>query len=273
LALAQDTGAVVKTFEPGQGGEDTLRNLTAGLTPRTRVVSVSHVTCTLGLVLPIKEIVTLCRERGVYSVVDGAQAVGQIPVDLHELGCDFYATSGHKWLLGPKGTGLVYVRKELLERWRAVQVGAYSDRKYDLDQGLLERLPAARAVEYGTQNTALVKALGAAVDFIAGPGMLRITQHGRRLAGYLRSALLRLPAVQILSRAEPELSASIVTFRITQPELAPGQWAERLKNDYRIRVRPVTEHGLSAVRVCTHVFNDTAQLDRLVSALAELTRT
>jgi selenocysteine lyase/cysteine desulfurase len=270
FALAQDAGVAVKTFEPGRGGEDTLGRLASNLTPQTRVISISHITCTTGTVMPIRAIARLCHDRGIILVVDGAQAVGTIPVNLHHLGCHFYATSGHKWLLGPKGTGLLYVNKNMLSRWHSTYAGAYADKVFSLDEGTFERLPAARSVEIGTRNASLVVGLGAAFDFLNGLGMDAVARHGRELIQYLRQKLQNLGRVEFLTPEVPELTASILTFQINPAPMDPGQWANRLQKEYRLRVRPVTEHKLAAIRVCAHVFNDVAQMDRLVAALTQL---
>lgn len=270
FALARDSGIVVRTFEPGSGGDDTLERVRASVTPRTRVVSVSHITCTTGMVLPVRQIAALCRDRGVLSVIDGAQAVGMIPVDVHDLGCDFYATSGHKWLLGPKGTGLLYVRREMLDVWRATFVGAYSDEEFHLDRGIFRPLAAARAVEYGTRNTALILGLGAAIDFIRDLGIERIARRGRELCAYLTKRLEALQEVAILTPTDAAASGSIVTFRVPRPDFEPWEWANELKETHRIRVRPVGEHGLNALRVSTHMFNTFDDIDRLVAALGKM---
>src|SRR5207237_4191511 len=89
---------------------------TRALTPRTRIIVFSHITSPTGLVLPVREICQLARKRGILTHVDGAHAIGQVPLDLHDLGCDFYVTSPHKWLLAPKGTGVLFVREEHLKR-------------------------------------------------------------------------------------------------------------------------------------------------------------
>jgi selenocysteine lyase/cysteine desulfurase len=270
LNLAKDEGIIVKTFEPGAGGQDTLDRLSSNLTPRTRAVSVSHVTCTHGLVLPVKEISALCRERGIISVIDGAQAVGMIPVDLHDLGCDFYATSGHKWLLGPKGTGLLYVRRGMLDRWHSIFAGAYSDKKSDLLQGLFERLPEARSVEYGTRNTPIIMGLGAAIDFIEAIRIDRIARYIRGLSLRLRSRLEGMQRIEVLTPSAPAASGAMLSFRVKHSDKSPWQWVDALKTEYRIRVRPVGEINLNAIRVSTHVFNGPDQVDRLVEALTHL---
>ena len=273
LALAKDTAIRVNLVEPGAGGDDTLTRIAAALTPRTRVVAVSHILCTTGLRLPARQLAQLCRDRGLICVLDGAQAVGMVPIDLHELGCDFYVSSGHKWLLGPKGTGLLYLRAAARELWHPTHVGAYSDRQYDLDRGILEFRTEADVVEYGTRNTATVLALGAAVDFLNAIGMERVAQRGRALSLYLRQRLQAVPALEILTPADDASSASMVTFAAKGGAIDVRDWTQPLQNRYQIRVRPVGEHGLQALRVSTHIYNTHAELDRLVAALSELAQT
>ena len=274
MGLAKDVGIRVKLIEPGAGGADTLNRIADALTPRTRVVSVSHILCTTGLRVPAREITRLCREKNLVSVLDGAQAVGMIPVDLHDLGCDFYTASGHKWLLGPKGTGFLYVRSESRELWRPSQVGAWSDKKdqYDPDKGVLEYLDEARVVEYGTRNTPIVVALGAAADFLSAIGMERVAARGRALALHLRRRLETLPDVEILTPTDETASASILTMTAADPARDARAWASPLKSRYKIRARVVSEHGLKGLRVCPHVFTSYEELDRLADALTELTR-
>jgi len=270
FALARDRGVTVRTFELGGSSDETLQQMIAGINDRTRVISVSHVTCTTGAVLPVKRIAALCRERKLVSVIDGAQAVGMIPVDVHALGCDFYAASGHKWMLGPKGTGMLFVRRAMLDRWRAPFVGAYSDERYDLDGGVFEALGAARAAEYGTRNVPLIVGLGAAVEFLEMIGMEAIGRYTRSLVRQLRDRLGRMSGVEILTPQQPGASASILTVRIGGAQMDPWRWAGELRRRYRIRTRPVGEHGLNALRVSLHLFNSARQVERLVVALGEM---
>jgi len=270
FALAKDRGIVVRLFEPAPTARATLDHIAAALTPKTRVVSISQVTCTLGQVLPIRAIAELCRHRGIYLVVDGAQAVGMMPVDLHALGCDFYASSGHKWLLGPKGTGFLYVSRRMIDRWRPTHVGAYSNKDFDPDTGVLELLPGARSAEYGTRNAADAAGLTAAINFLDGLGMDRVAWHGRNLACHLAESLRAIDGIDVLTPREEASSASIVTFRFPDSHWTPWDWADKLRREYRIRVRPVGEHGLNAVRMAMHVFNTDDELDRTVHALNEL---
>ena len=103
-------GIVLKTFTPAPTAAETLERIAALITKKTRVIAVPHIPCTQGQILPVKEICTLAREKGIYSCIDGAHGPGMLPLNLHDMGCDTYASCGHKWMLGPKGTGFLYVR-------------------------------------------------------------------------------------------------------------------------------------------------------------------
>jgi selenocysteine lyase/cysteine desulfurase len=270
FAAAQDHDISIETFTPGLTGEETMARFSAALTSRTRVVMVSHVTCTLGAVLPVKEIVDLCRNRGIVSVIDGAQAPGQVSVDLHDLGCDFYVASGHKFLLGPKGTGFLFVREEMLDRWRPSYVGAYSDALFDLTAGRFERRREAPASEYGTRNTPLVLGLGAAIDFLTTIGLERVADRSSSLARRLRGHLDRITDIELLTPSDPQASAAILTFRLPGSVGDPWDWCNLLRQEFGIRLRPVGEAGLMAVRAATHVFNDESDVDSLGEVLRQL---
>lgn len=268
FGVREDVAIRIDTFEPGTGGDDTLNRLEAALTGRTRVVMVSHVTCTTGMILPVREMAQLCRDRGIILVLDGAQAPGQIPVNLNELACSFYVASGHKWLLGPKGTGFLYVRDEWLDRWKPSYVGAYSDTGFDLASGGFERLRPASASEYGTRSTPLLVGFGAAFDFLSSLGLDPVTARGAHLATMMRDGLAPLPGVEIIT---PQgASAAILSFRLPPSGGSPGEWCNRLRADHNLRLRPVTEAGLMAVRASTHVFNTEEEVQRLVEVLGSL---
>ncbi|MHC4946311.1 MAG: aminotransferase class V-fold PLP-dependent enzyme, partial [Planctomycetota bacterium] len=222
-----------------------------------------------GLVVPAREIASLCRAKGIISVFDGAQSAGMIPVDLHAMGCDFFATSGHKWLLGPKGTGLLYIRESMIGTWQPTYVGAYSDQHYDLDRLALEYLPEARCTEYGTRNTPLLVGLEAALDFLARLGMNRVSQRTRSMAALLKKRLSASGAWEVLTPMDEESSAAMVTFRPRKTSIQHHELVNRMKKNHNIRLRPVGEHGLDGVRVSLHIYNNFKELERLVSALEE----
>lgn len=268
FGLRGDTGMGIHTFDPGSGGADTLARLNEALSVQPRVLMVSHVTCTTGLVLPVREIGEICRRRGIILVLDGAQVPGQIAVDLHGIGCDFWVASGHKWLLGPKETGLLYVRDEWLDRWRPDHVGAYSDSGFDLAAGRFDRLRPASASEYGTRSTPLLTGLGAAIEFLETIGMDAVAAHGAGLASRLRTGIESLDAVEILT--PPDFGASILTFRLPAAGGTPGEWVNRLRTEHGFRLRPVGEAGLDAVRASPHVCNSEEEMDQLIGTLTDL---
>jgi len=271
LAVAKDIGILVRLFEPGKTAEENLNIIDRAITRKTRVLAISHVTCTTGLRFPAKEVCALARRKGVYSVLDGAQVAGMIPLNLHDLGCDFYCTSGHKWLLGPKGTGIVYVRKEMHEVFRPTFVGAYSESKYDLDELVLQYRKAAAATEYGTRDVAGIIGLGAALDFLNTIGMERVAAYNLALASRLKTALTEVPGTELLTPMAPEDSSAMVTFAFHRPEHTAAAHA-RLEKQYRIRTRSVSEHRLNAIRISLHVYNNADEIDALLKALAEIVR-
>jgi selenocysteine lyase/cysteine desulfurase len=268
FAVREDVDVGIDTFEPGSGGDHTLDRLEGALTPSTRVVMVSHVTCTTGLILPVRRMAEFCRDRGVIFVLDGAQAPGQILVNLNELGCDFYVASGHKWLTGPKGTGFLYVRDDWLDRWRPSYVGAYSDTGFDLAAGGFERVRPASGSEYGTRSTPLLVGFGAAFDFLSALGLDAVEARGSFLTKLMREGLEPLPGVEIITPSNA--AAAILSFRLPESGGNPWDWCNRLRADHGLRLRPVSEAGLMAVRASTHVFNSEEEVQRLAEVLGSL---
>jgi len=271
FGLMKDKGIRIKLFEPAYTREENLRLIESNITRKTRVLMISHIPCTTGFIFPVKEIAQLCHDRGIYVVYDGAQVLGMIPVDFSELGCDFYTSSGHKWLCGPKGTGILYVRREMFDQWHPTYIGAYSNKVYKLEQLELQYLKAARSVEYATRNTPIIMGLGASLDFMAAIGMEKVAARGRALAKYLKEKLSEMDKFKLLTPMDPELSGSIVTFKILDDRKTYSQYIGQLKKDFRIRLRPVGEHGLNAIRTSLHIYNTFEQVDRLVEALKKIT--
>jgi selenocysteine lyase/cysteine desulfurase len=265
-------GILVRTFEPDlrtrAGNVERIRAL---LTPRTRMIFVSHVTCTTGQVLPLADIGRLAAERQLWFAVDGAQSLAQFPIDIGATLAHCYAASCHKWLMGPKRTGILYIRKDRLPGLASAVVGAYSDRTTSLAERQLTLRTDADRFEYGTQNDALIYGIETAADLVAALGLPRIWEYSRAMAERFRAALKAQAPVELLSPDEPDARSAMVTFRF--PGRNNGQVANALTGR-RLRVRSVTEAGLDAVRASFHVCNTDAEVDRLiegVSAVARLT--
>lgn len=263
-------GITVRVFEPDNGDpHENVARIAALITPRTKVIQVSHVTAPTGIVMPVAEIAALCRGRGIWFHIDGAQSAGMFPFDLRQIGCDSYAMSGHKWLCGPIETGVLYIRAHRMNDVMPSHVGAYSAETTGLP-GNLSFTEGARRHEYGTRNAAAIEGLAEAVLFQEGIGRERIAARGRELAERVRAGLSQIDGIEILTPSVGSLCASMITFRTAQ--ISFETLFSTLRKEHSIRCRPVSEQGLNALRVSTHIFNSPAQCDALVSAVARILR-
>ncbi|HKJ03190.1 MAG TPA: aminotransferase class V-fold PLP-dependent enzyme [Longimicrobiales bacterium] len=252
--VARRTGAEIVKIEmpaPVRTADQVVALVQAHLTSRTRVCSFSHVCTVTGLVMPLAAIAALTRPRGILLVCDGAQAPGQLDVDVGALGVDTYASSSHKWLLAPKGTGLLYIRDEVRDRVRPMS----------LDAGY-----GAYTGSFGTRNVAIVLAHGAALDFHDAIGRDRVEARCRELRRRLRAGLERMPGLRILTPDQEALCAGIVTV-----SLESGDYREvrRVLHDDHDIVLKNGKPEYNALRISTHIFNSEADVDRLLAALPE----
>jgi selenocysteine lyase/cysteine desulfurase len=226
--------------------------------PRTKAVAVPHVTSRYGIVMPVKEICDLARARGVFSLVDGAQALGQWRVDVKKIGCDAYAASPHKWLLAPPGNGLLYVRQDR-ERdvWATLASAHWND--YEPATGLF------RLMQFGTANAALLVGLDAALDFYSRVGPEKIEQRTVSLANRLRAGLQEIKGASISSPTRAALAGAIVTYglsNLTGQQLMDELWKRR---KYRVRAQ-----GGSLVRQSVHYYNSEEEIDGTLQVVREL---
>jgi selenocysteine lyase/cysteine desulfurase len=271
LHKMKTAGIALRTFEPDPASAaGTLDRVAALLTPRTRLIFVSHVTCTTGHVLPVAGIGRLAADRRLWFALDGAQSLAQFPIDVAGTGAHFYTASCHKWLMGPKRTGLLYVRRDRLGDLAPTVVGAYSDLSNSLVDRQLALRPDAQRFEFGTQNDALVYGIEAAVDFVNLLGLRAIEDHNRDLADACRTGLGAIRGVEVLAPREAASRSAMVTFHL--PGRDNRQIASALTGR-RLRVRSVTEARLDAVRASFHVCNTLDQVRALVAAVASLAGT
>ncbi len=227
------------------------------ITPRTRVISMCHVVNTNGLILPVKEVSEMARDRGILIAVDGAQAPGMISVDLHDLGCDFYAASSHKWLFSPKGVGVFYARQA--------------------SQPLLKPLIVCRGWEdrsirsfenYNTRNLPEVLGLGVALDFQNLMRPARRLARIHQLKRFFRDRIGDDPVFAIKTPASDELSSGITTVEVVGRDVR--EVATLLAERHHIDCRPMTTHDLNGLRISLSVFNTEDQVEVLVAALCEI---
>lgn len=264
-------GVISKLFTPdSESVEENLKRIRVLITPRTKVIQISHVTAPTGIVLPAAEIAQLAHEHGLWFHIDGAQSAGMFPFDLREIGCDSYATSGHKWLGAPHETGVLFIRKERNSEVIPISAGSYTGPIPGTlpGDGTMGYVDDATRHEYATRSAASVAGVAAAVEFHKAIGYERIARHGRELALHLHAGLAQIPSVEVLTPTNPDLRASITTFRT--PKLGYSEIFGQLWKDYHFRCRPVSEQGLDAVRVSTHLFNTAEEVEALIAAVHDL---
>lgn len=242
-----------------------LDRLESLVSPRTRLLALSHVTTDTGHRLPIDQISAYARARGIHTLFDGAQSVGQFPIDLSASGCDFYAGLGYKWLLGPYGTGFLYVRKEVEGRLGVSWTGSSAAQSIDAGTGEVVFKEGLRRFEFGAHPWALYAGLGAAVDYLSGLGLPEIEAHVQGLVDHLRARLQALPDVELLSPESRDARTGIVTFALAGVD--GRKLAEGLReSDVFCRAAV----GGRAVRFCVACFHTTEELDRAVEIAAGL---
>lgn len=273
LSRAKIQGMKVNYFELGHNAEETLANLNKKITKKTKVIAVPHVVCTIGQVQPIKEIVALAKQFNIEVFVDGAHGAGMLNLNLHELGCDYYASCCHKWMCGPKGTGFVYIKKEALDRIQPYFVGAGSDSGWnvvDLPQPSIKGYVSnAHRYDYGTQNAALWSGVNAAIAFLNGITMPVIEARVKFLASKLQNDLLNLKHsnIEMLTSTEEKSRAGIIAFRLKNMDYTKFQGEAGIAN-FRIRVVP--ENGVNCIRISTHIYNSIEEVTRFVRFVEEM---
>jgi L-cysteine/cystine lyase len=261
--LRKRYGVEVDLLPPPVTPEKLREALDARAGRRVRLLALSHVDWTTGETLPLRQLCAVARERDVVTLVDGAQSVGNVPVDVPDTGADMYAFTGHKWVLGPEGMGALYVRPGL--DVHSPNVGFLSlPSPADFDvEGHYELRPDARRFEASTMNPTLCAGFAAAAGAArerGGAGYEGI----RSRAEYLMDLLVEMPRVEVLSPRPAQ--SGLVSFRVAG--VAPQEAAERLREE-KLLLRYLPEPHL-CVRASTHLFNTEEDLARLAAAVRNL---
>jgi len=207
--VAEDVGAVIKVIPVTEIGELDLSEIDALLTERTKVLGITHVSNALGTINPIKELVRKAKAVGAYVLVDGAQAVSHMRVDVNDLGCDFYVFSSHK-LYGPMGVGVLYGKRSLLEQMPPYKGGGEMIKTVSFSGTTYNDLPYK--FEAGTPNVEGVLGLGAAIKFVLELGMENIAIHENDLIQYATSQISAIEGIQFYGTA-PKKSA-VLSFNV-----------------------------------------------------------
>lgn len=266
---AKRAGIVVKEARigtPAKSPQEIVQAFERAITSRTKVISVAHCDTVTGTITPLKELAALAKSRGLLIFADGAQMLGSMRIDVHDLGVDTYVTTCHKWLASPAGTGLLYVRKEVQERiWPNVVTEnwwSYSDaRKYDR----VSRRPWP-----------VVAALEHALDFQLALGPARIEQRICELGRYLRAEASRIPHVVLYTPENPAMSAGITSMTLDNVDPIRAREYLRVHHDVYTAARakgeryPADPNGVSGFRVSTHYYNTYEEVDRVLVGLGAL---
>jgi len=214
------------------------------ITPRTRVISISHTVYISGLIAPVKELTEMAHRRGIVVLADSAHGPGMLDMDLHDMGVDFFAASPYKWLGAPCGCGILYVRRDVQDRlWPTIATSGWDSRD-----------DARRFETLGQRADPLVFALGEAVDFQTRVGKRRVERRIRSLAAHLKTELEEIPGVRLHTSHHPYLSGGLTAFSMEGVD--PESLVNYLRERYNLVIRTIgsQEKGTRGVRVSTHVF-------------------
>lgn len=265
----------IKTFEIGKTADETITNVKKSITKKTRVIAIPHIPCTIGQVLPIKEICQLARRKNIVSAVDGAHPLGMLQINMKDIECDYYSGCFHKWMLGPIGIGFLYINQETLKQATSKFSGAYSGKMWypKNDTMVFEGLvDTAHKFYFGTFSEPLYAGALAALEWYEKVGAQKIETRVKELCKYLKNQLLEFgKAIELGTSIEEQSLGAQFSFRfVNKPDKFNSDLVNKLNVKKKIVVRYVGEANLDLIRVSTHYYNSEAEIDEFISALKEL---
>jgi selenocysteine lyase/cysteine desulfurase len=225
----------------------------AAVTPRTRAIFLSHITNVTGLLSPIPAIAEISRRAGAWLHVDGAQTFGWLPLDVQKLGCDSYASSTHKWLMGPLEGGILYVRRERMDALNPIML---SHGYWLTDPGNMAT--AQRYEILGQRDDPKIEAIETTLDALDGIGEAAIESEVRVLAGDMRRILANVPGAKLVGSDDPALSGPVMTFAFPGKDIAALR--TRLWRDGKVATAAATAAGQPLIRFSPHLYNDRAEM-------------
>jgi isopenicillin-N epimerase len=254
---AKRYGIVIKKItlpRPVEDAAQVLNLFNDAITPRTRIMFFSHITTFSGVVLPAKELAALARTKGILSAVDGAHVPGMMRFNVHDLGCDMYSSSPHKWLMAPKGSGFLYVRDEVIDRlWSTIATEGWDDVK----------IRAERFQRIGSSNVPALWGLRASIKLANDIGLDRIEKRHRMFADYILAEMQKRGAESWTS-PEPALRCGIVSVNV--PPVQRGDLENWLWKTHKIRIRGGDPHKL---RLSTPYYLQKKDVDRFLAKFDE----
>lgn len=267
-------GIVIKTIQLGKTANETLNHINSAITKKTRVIAVPHIPCTIGQILPVKEICDLARSKNIISCLDGAHPLGMIQFNVRDIGCDYYAGCFHKWVLGPIGTGWLYISQQRMQQTRIFHVAAYSANEFNMRSNppsMGPILDQASRYSYGTFCGPLHIGALKSLEFYQKIGPTRIENRVKYLAEKLQNSLLELgDRIEMLTPTEPRSRGAQIGFRIKQSkkENVNSGFVTFARSKQMI-LRHVAENGLDNIRISTHYYNTEEEIEQCVSLLKE----
>lgn len=259
---ARRDGIVVKAVPtpiPPKSKQELIDSIARAVTPKTRVISVTHVTSTTGVEYPAKEIVEIARKANAWMHLDGAQTLGALDVNLREIGCDSYAGSAHKWPMGPLEAGVLYVKRDRIPQvWPSIVTAGWSD-----------TLVGARKLEvFGQRDNPRLVALEAAFDFLMLIGMPNVEARMRALAQRAIQGLSEVGGVTMKTSLDPKLSAGVVKFELKKMAVKPAY--DLLYSRHKMAIASTPTGDASGLRISPHVYNTLEEVDRAIAAVKEI---
>lgn len=244
---------------PAASRDELISQAEKAITSRTKLIAVTHVTSTTGILYPAREIAEIARRRGIWMHLDGAQSFGALDVNLKEIACDSYSTSAHKWLMGPLENGVLFVRAERLPQvWPSIVTAGWSD-----------HLKGARKLEvYGQRDDPRIVALESAIDFASLIGPPAIEARVKFLAGYMKRQLAEIGGLKLKTNMEPDLSGGVIKCDVNR--VPTKQAYDSLWDHHRIAIAMTASGDSQGLRFSPHIYNSREEIDRAVAAVKAL---
>lgn len=274
IRLQKEKGIVLHIARADKEGFISPETIRALITSRTRLINVTYVSNIYGTITPVNEIGRIAREAGAYFMIDAAQAGGRIPMDVQASGCVFMAICGRKSMIGPQGTGALYIRKEIAEMIQPMNLGSRAGHVFDKDTYSLN--PAPYRFEAGVLNTAGVIGLGAAVDILSRIGLLSIRKRIEELTQYMMDGLSDIPQVELYGTRDAAKIAGVISWNVRECDGAEiagklGEQGVAVANGAQGSIPAIAPLGIkSVVRSSVHYFNTRDDIDALLLGLERI---
>ena len=275
LRLQQEKGIVLKIAQADLNGVVHADAVRALVSPKTKLINVTYVSNIYGTVTPVEEIGEIARAAGAYYMIDAAQSGGRLEMDVSKTGCDFMAICGRKSMMGPQGTGALYIRAKNAELLAPMNIGSRAGHVLSADSMMLNKAPYR--YEAGVLNTSGVIGLGVAVDTLAGIGMDEIFRRNSEMTQYMIDGLLAIPQVELYGGHDASTLAGAISWNVKGHSCS--EIASRLGSDYNVAVASGAQGALLAiqplnitgvVRTSVHYFTSKADIDALLNGLKDM---